>query len=69
MKISLVGFTADGTYSLAMNESGRCEMKINYVSLAGVSVSNTYIVELTEGEMTLAQKNAESVSVTYVRAS
>ncbi len=69
VKISLVGFTADGTYSLAMNESGQCEMKINYVSLAGVSVSNTYIVELTESEMTLVQKNAESVSVTYVRAS
>lgn len=67
VKISLVGFTADGTYSLAMNENGQCEIKINYANLAGVTVSNTYILELTENEMTLVQKNAESVSVTYVK--
>lgn len=68
VKISLIGFTADGTYSLAMNGDGRCEIKISYVTLAGVSVSNTYILELAENEMTLVQKNAESVSVTYVKA-
>lgn len=67
VKISLVGFTADGTYSLAMNKNGQCEIKINYANLAGVTVSNTYILELTENEMTLVQKNAESVSVTYVK--
>ena len=67
VKISLVGFTADGTYSLAMNENGQCEIQINYANLAGVTVSNTYILELTENEMTLVQKNAESVSVTYVK--
>ncbi len=67
VKISLVGFTADGTYSLAMNEKGQCEIQINYANLAGVTVSNTYILELTENEMTLVQKNAESVSVTYVK--
>lgn len=67
VKISLVGFTADGTYSLSMNENGQCEIKINYANLAGVTVSNTYILELTENEMTLVQKNAESVSVTYVK--
>ncbi|MEE1246439.1 MAG: hypothetical protein UHL70_04190, partial [Acutalibacteraceae bacterium] len=67
VKISLVGFTADGTYSLAMNENGQCEIQINYANLVGVTVSNTYILELTESEMTLVQKNAESVSVTYVK--
>ena len=67
VKISLVGFTADGTYSLAMNENGQCEIQINYANLVGVTVSNTYILELTENEMTLVQKNAESVSVTYVK--
>ena len=50
-----------------MNENGQCEIKINYANLAGVTVSNTYILELTENEMTLVQKNAESVSVTYVK--
>ena len=50
-----------------MNENGQCEIQINYANLAGVTVSNTYILELTESEMTLVQKNAESVSVTYVK--
>lgn len=68
VKISLVGFTADGTYSLSINENGQCEIKINYISLAGVSVSNTYIIRLAENEMTLIQKNAESVTVTYIKA-
>lgn len=68
VRISLVGFSTDGTYSLSVDESGRCEVKITYIGVAGVSVSNTYIAEVTETELTLIQKNAESVSVTYVRA-
>lgn len=68
VKISLVGFSTDGTYTLSVNENGQCEIKINYVSMAGVSVSNTYIAEVSENELTLIQKNAESLSVTYVKA-
>lgn len=68
VRISLVGFSTDGTYSLSVNENGQCELKINYVSLAGMTVSNTYIAEIGETELTLIQKNAESVSVTYVKA-
>lgn len=68
MKISLAGFSTDGTYSLSVNENGQCELKINYVSIVGVTVSNTYIAEIDETELTLAQKNAESVSVTYNKA-
>lgn len=68
VRISLVGFSTDGTYSLSVNENGQCELKINYVSLAGVTVSNTYIAEIGETELTLIQKNAESVSVTYNKA-
>lgn len=67
VKISLAGFTADGTYSMAINENGKCEVKITYVNVAGVSVSNTYIAEITDSSLTLIQKNAESVSVTYDR--
>ena len=33
-----------------------------------MTVSNTYIAEIGETELTLIQKNAESVSVTYVKA-
>lgn len=68
VKISLVGFSTDGTYTLSVNENGQCEIKINYVSMAGISVSNTYIAEVSENELTLIQKNAESLSVTYVKA-
>lgn len=68
VKISLGGVYSDGTYSLVMNESGLCELKINYISVVGVNMSNTYIVELTQNELKLKQKNAESVAITYVRA-
>lgn len=68
VRISLVGFSTDGTYTLSVNENGQCELKINYVSLAGVTVSNTYIAEIGESELTLIQKSAESLSVTYVKA-
>ena len=68
VRISLAGISTDGTYTLSLNENGRCEVKINYVSLAGMTVSNTYIAEIGKTELTLIQKNAESVSVTYVKA-
>lgn len=68
VRISLAGISTDGTYTLSLNENGRCEVKINYASLAGMTVSNTYIAEIGETELTLIQKNAESVSVTYVKA-
>ncbi len=69
VKISLAGITTDGTYSVSVNENGRCEVKINYVNVAGVSVSNTYVAEITDSSLILIQKNAESVSVTYDRVS
>lgn len=68
VRISLVGFSTDGTYSITANENGKCEIRIYYIGVAGVTVSNTYIADIGETELTLIQKNAESVSVTYVRA-
>lgn len=68
MKISLAGITTDGTYLMSINENGKCEVKISYVNVAGISVSNTYIAEITDSSLTLIQKNAESVSITYDRA-
>lgn len=68
VRISLVGFSTEGTYTLSADENGRCELKINYVTLAGVTVSNTYIAEIGETELTLTQKSVESLAVTYVKA-
>lgn len=68
IKISLIGFSTEGSYSMKMNENGECELCIKYISVAGVSVSNTYFVTVDETELTLVQKGAESVSVTYVKA-
>lgn len=67
VKISLVGITTDGSYTLTADKNGKCELCIKYVSVAGVSVSNTYFVEITENELTLIQKGAESISVTYTK--
>lgn len=68
VRISLIGVSTEGSYSMEMNENGECELCIKYISVAGVSVSNTYFVTVDETELTLVQKGAESVSVTYIKA-
>lgn len=68
VRISLIGVSTEGSYTMEMNENGECELCIKYISVAGVSVSNTYFVTVDETELTLVQKGAESVSVTYIKA-
>lgn len=68
VRISLIGFSTEGSYTMEMNENDECELCIKYISVAGVSVSNTYIITVDETELTLIQKGAESVSMTYVKA-
>lgn len=67
VKISLIGFTTEGSYTMTMDENGECELSIKYISVAGVSVSNTYFVEVDQAQLKLTQKGAEAVSVTYIK--
>ena len=64
LKVYGVGY--DGKYSVSIDpETNRCVLKINYVSVAGVTVSNTYFVAIEEDILTLTQKNYESISTSY----
>lgn len=64
LKIYGVGY--DGKYSVSIDPANnRCLLKINYVSVAGVNVSNSYYVTIEDDILTLTQKGYESVSTSY----
>lgn len=64
LKIYGVGY--DGTYSVSIDpNTNRCVLKINYISVAGVTVSNSYYVTIEDDVLTLTQKNMENISSTY----
>lgn len=64
--IKLYGVGYDGKYSVSIDpETNRCLLKINYVSVAGVTVSNTYFVTIEDDILTLTQKNYESITNSY----
>lgn len=64
LKIYGVGY--DGKYSVSIDPANnRCLLKINYVSVAGVNVSNSYYVTIEDDILMLTQKGYESVSTSY----
>lgn len=66
--VSLAGFSTEGSYSLSEDTAtGKCVLKINYVSMMKVSVSNEYIITIADGIMSMNQRGLESVGVTYVK--
>ena len=67
--LKLYGIGYDGTYSVSTDPAtNRCLLKINYVSVAGVTVSNTYYVAIDDATLTLTQKGNESIVSVYTKA-
>ncbi len=68
VSLKLMGIGYDGTYSVFIDEeTNRCMLKISYVKVAGMSINNTYYVTIEDDILTLNQKGAENLSVTYQR--
>ena len=66
LKIYGVGY--DGRDSVSIDPvSNRCLLKINYVSVAGVTVSNTYFVTIEDNILILTQKGYENISTSYYK--
>ncbi len=64
LKIYGVGY--DGTYSVSIDPvTQRCVLKVNYISVAGVTVSNSYYVTIDNDTLVLAQKSMENILTTY----
>lgn len=64
--LKMYGVGYDGKYSVSIDPANnRCLLKINYVSVAGVNVSNSYYVTIEDDILTLTQKGYESVSTSY----
>lgn len=68
VNIKLLGVSYDGKYSVSVDkETNKCVLKITYVSLMGVNISNSYYVTIADDVLTLNQIGAEAISVNYVK--
>lgn len=69
VSLRLLGIGYDGNYSLEIdNATNRVVLKIKYISVGNVSVSNSYYMSIDNGSMTLHQVGYENISTTYTKA-
>lgn len=67
--VKLLSIGYDGKYSVSIDESNnRCVLKINYISIGNVSISNSYYVTIEETVLTLTQIGAENIVTTYTKS-
>lgn len=67
VSIRLLGVSYNGKYTVSVDDTGRCVLKITYVSLAGMNISNSYYVTIADNVLTLTQIGAESISLSYIK--
>ena len=68
VSIRLMGVSYEGTYSVSIDEATQqCLMKIDYASVAGIKISNSYYVIIADDVLTLTQKGA-NISTTFTKA-
>lgn len=69
VSLRLLGIGYDGTYSVEIDDvTNRVILKVDYISVGNVSVSNSYYLSIEDGVMTLYQVGYENISTTYTRA-
>ena len=67
--IKTIGVGTEGTYNVSIDTvTNACVLKVNYVSIAGMSISNSYYVTIEEDLLTLTQIGAESIKTTYMKS-
>lgn len=67
--IKTVGIGTEGTYNVSIDEAtNACVLKVNYVSIAGINISNSYYVTIEEDLLTLTQIGAENIKTTYMKS-
>lgn len=69
VSLRILGVSYDGRYSISVDDTtGRCVLKIDYISVGNVSVSNSYYMSIENDTMTLNQVGLENVSTIYNKA-
>lgn len=69
VSLRLLGIGYDGTYSLVTDEStNRIILKIKYISVGNVSVSNSYYMSIEDDTMSLYQVGYENICTTYEKS-
>lgn len=69
VSLRLLGIGYDGTYSVEIDDvTNRVILKVDYISVGNVSVSNSYYLSIEDGVMTLYQVGYENISTTYTKA-
>lgn len=67
--IKTIGVGSEGTYSISVDSTtNACVLKVNYVSIAGMNISNSYYVTIEEDLLTLTQIGAENIKTTYMKS-
>ena len=67
--IKTIGVGSEGTYSISVDSTtNACVLKVNYVSIAGMNISNSYYVTIEEDLLTLTQIGAENIQTTYIKS-
>jgi hypothetical protein len=67
--IKTIGVGSEGTYNISIDATTNvCVLKINYVSIAGMNISNSYHVTIEEDLLTLTQIGAENIKTTYMKS-
>jgi hypothetical protein len=69
VSLRLLGIGYDGTYSVEIDDvTKRVILKVDYISVGNVSVSNSYYLSIENDVMTLYQVGYENFSTTYTKA-
>ena len=67
--IKTIGVGSEGTYNISIDATtNACVLKVNYVSVAGMNISNSYYVTIEEDLLTLTQIGAENIKTTYMKS-
>lgn len=67
--VKLLSIGYDGKYTVSIDETNnRCILKINYISIGNVTISNSYYVTIEDTLLTLTQIGAENIETTYTKS-
>jgi len=67
VRVSLLGVSYDGTYTLSTDENNKLSVTIVYASVAGLEVRNSFYVDIDSNILTFSEVSDNSVKLYYTR--
>ncbi len=67
--IKTIGVGTEGTYNVSIDKTtNACVLKVNYISIVGMNISNSYYVTIEDDLLALTQVGAENIKTTYMKS-